>query len=52
VINPRGDWNQQYYGKPVLPVDILLHQNVSNEQAEPLRQLLPKKGHNVKPLGR
>ena len=51
VIAPRTSWNQQYYGSPVSPVDILIRQNVANPQADPLRNALPKPGPRVRPLG-
>lgn len=52
AISPLDDWNRQYYGKPVQVFDILINQNLSNKQAEPLRQLLPKPGRNAQTLGR
>ncbi len=41
VITPRNDWNSQYYGKPVSPVDILIKRTVRNPQADRLRRALP-----------
>lgn len=41
VIAPRDLWNIAYYGTPVSPFDILLRGEVSNPQAEPLRQAMP-----------
>lgn len=41
VISPREKWNNEYYGKEVRPVDILVQQSVSNPGADPLRQTLP-----------
>jgi lipid-binding SYLF domain-containing protein len=52
AITPLDDWNRQYYGKPVQLYDILINQNMTNKQAEPLRQLLPKPGRNAQPIGR
>jgi len=42
AISPMDDWNRQYYGKPIPLYDILITQTVTNKQAEPLRQMLPK----------
>ncbi len=36
VIKTRDDWNQEYYGKPVNAVDILIRNRVKNPQADPL----------------
>lgn len=44
VIAPRNDWNSQYYGKPVGPVDILIRRTVSNPQADQLQRVLPTRG--------
>lgn len=52
AISPQDDWNRQYYGKPVQLFDILINQKLSNRQADPLRQLLPKPGRNAQPIGR
>lgn len=52
VISPREKWNNQYYGKAVRPVDILVQQSVSNPGADPLRQALPERQQNAKPLGK
>ena len=41
VIAPRHEWNNTYYGKEVLLVDILINQTVSNPKAENLRVALP-----------
>lgn len=41
VIAPRYEWNNTYYGKEVLLVDILINQTVSNPKAENLRVALP-----------
>lgn len=51
VISPREKWNNQYYGKAVRPVDILVQQSVSNPGADPLRQALPERGPTSKPIG-
>ncbi|PID71688.1 MAG: hypothetical protein CSA31_01185 [Desulfobulbus propionicus] len=42
VIEPRIDWNQQYYKKTGNPADILIYQNVSNPDADPLLKTLPQ----------
>jgi len=52
LIKPRDQWNQQYYQQAVRPVDILLKQSVSNPDADPLRNVLPKDHRPGKPLGR
>jgi lipid-binding SYLF domain-containing protein len=52
AISPIDDWNRQYYGQPVQVFDILITQKWNNRQADPLRQLLPKPGRNVQPIGR
>ena len=38
VIAPRDKWNQAYYGKEVLPVDILQKHSVQIAGADPLRK--------------
>lgn len=45
VITPRNDWNRQFYGKPVGPVDILSRRTVKNSQADRLRNALPTPNH-------
>ncbi len=52
AISPIDDWNRQYYGQPVQVFDILINHKWNNRQADPLRQLLPKPGRNVQPIGR
>ncbi|WP_457574709.1 lipid-binding SYLF domain-containing protein [Desulfolithobacter sp.] len=42
IIAPRHEWNEMYYGKPVLPVDILIHHTVRNAQADNLVAAMPK----------
>ena len=32
----NDDWNKAYFGKPVLPPDILVRATVSNKDAAPL----------------
>src|SRR3954452_25631693 len=44
VITTRDSWNSTYYGRQVRPADILIKQNVSNPQADRLRNRL---SHNV-----
>ncbi len=36
VIAPSNDWNQAYFGKAVLPPDILIRMSVKNKKADPL----------------
>jgi lipid-binding SYLF domain-containing protein len=52
AISPLQDWNRQYYGKPVLVFDILINRKVSNQQADPLRKLLPRLAPSGQTLGR
>jgi lipid-binding SYLF domain-containing protein len=52
AITPLHDWNRQYYGKPVPVFDILINRSVSNQQAEPLRRLLPHPVAGGQTLGR
>jgi lipid-binding SYLF domain-containing protein len=53
VISPRDKWNNDYYGSPVGPVDILIRGSVSNPQADQLRNSMPvPKPAKVKTLGR
>ena len=40
VIEPRDEWNEAYYGRPVLPSDILVRRAVSNSGADGLRRSL------------
>lgn len=40
VIAPRDAWNSTFYGRQVRPVDILVSRNVSNPQADGLRNRL------------
>ncbi len=42
VIAARDGWNEQYYGKPVKPVDILLLREVSNPHADRLLSTLAR----------
>lgn len=52
AISPLDDWNRRYYGNPVQIFDILINQKVTNPHADRLRQMLPKPGPNVQPIGR
>lgn len=52
AISPLDDWNRQYYGNPVQIFDILINQKAHNPHADQLRQLLPKPGRNIQPIGR
>jgi lipid-binding SYLF domain-containing protein len=36
VVSVANDWNKAYYGKAVLPPDILIRMSVTNKQADPL----------------
>jgi lipid-binding SYLF domain-containing protein len=36
VVAPSNDWNDAYYGKKVLPPDILIRMSAHNKQADPL----------------
>jgi lipid-binding SYLF domain-containing protein len=36
VIAVSNDWNKAYYGKDVLPPDILIRNTAHNKQADPL----------------
>ena len=36
VVSTNDDWNKAYYGKPVLPPDILIAASVSNKNADKL----------------
>lgn len=40
VISSRNTWNSAYYGKQVRPVDILIRRDVSNENADWLREMV------------
>jgi lipid-binding SYLF domain-containing protein len=42
VISTRDAWNSTYYGRQVRPVDILVSRNVSNSQADRLRNRLSR----------
>jgi lipid-binding SYLF domain-containing protein len=42
VITTRDAWNSTYYGRPVRPADILVSRNVSNAQADRLRNRLSR----------
>ena len=41
-IYPRDGWNEEYYGRRVRPVEIMIEHKVSNLHAEPLREALAK----------
>lgn len=56
VVAPRYAWNSSYYGRDVMPYDILIKQSVTNPQAESLRAALPPpviriRKRNVQTLG-
>jgi lipid-binding SYLF domain-containing protein len=42
VVKTADDWNRAYYGKPVLPPDILLRQSVHSRQADDLLKMAAK----------
>ncbi len=42
VIKTRDGWNQEYYGKPVTAVDILIRRSVKNPKADKLIQTVTK----------
>ena len=42
VVATRDKWNNNYYGKPVTPVDILIKHSVSNPGAAGLREAVAK----------
>lgn len=44
VITASKDWNEAYYGKPVLPPDILIRGSVQNKDAQPLLSEVAKAG--------
>ena len=48
-IGEREGWNEEYYGRHVRPVEILLDHKVSNPQADPLRAALAKVSASVAP---
>ena len=52
AISPLYNWNRLYYGEPVQIFDILISRKWTNRHADPLRQLLPRPGRNVQPIGR
>jgi len=44
VISVSNEWNSAYYGKSVLPPDIVVRGNVHNKQADPLLAEIAKAG--------
>ncbi|SMC17186.1 Lipid-binding SYLF domain-containing protein [Desulfacinum hydrothermale DSM 13146] len=40
IVKVRNDWNEQYYGKPVSPTDIVVTKAVSNPHSAALRAVL------------
>jgi SH3 domain-containing YSC84-like protein 1 len=42
VVSVANDWNKAYYGKDVLPPDILIRMSASNKQADPLLAAVAK----------
>ncbi|PIE57000.1 MAG: hypothetical protein CSA34_01480 [Desulfobulbus propionicus] len=52
LIKPRHDWNYRYYGRSVLPRQILIEQDAVNPESDQLRNLMPKPPvKQGKPLG-
>jgi SH3 domain-containing YSC84-like protein 1 len=47
----RDTWNEEYYGRPVRPVEILLDRKVSSSQADPLREALARVSGSVPTSG-
>jgi len=37
VVGARDSWNEEYYGRPVRPMEILIERTVTRPQAAPLR---------------
>jgi SH3 domain-containing YSC84-like protein 1 len=52
AIAPRYEWNATYYGRDVMLTDILVHQTVTNPQADNLRAAMPKREIKTQTLGR
>jgi lipid-binding SYLF domain-containing protein len=48
VVKPENDWNSAYYGKPVLPPDILVRPTVHNKQADKLLKTVADAGKAAK----
>ncbi len=44
IIAPRHEWNEMYYGRPVLPADILIRHSARNPQADNLVAAMPGTG--------
>jgi lipid-binding SYLF domain-containing protein len=42
VVSVRDEWNSNFYGKPVRPVDILVKNTVSNPGSAGLREAVAK----------
>ena len=42
LIVARLGWNEEYYGKPLRPIEILLDRKAINAQADPLREAMAK----------
>jgi len=49
-VGEREGWNQEYYGSPVRPIEILLDRKVANPQADGLREALARVSTSVPSL--
>ena len=49
-VGEREGWNQEYYGRPVRPIEILLDRKVSNAAADGLREALARVSTSVPTL--
>jgi SH3 domain-containing YSC84-like protein 1 len=47
VVATREGWNEDYYGKPARPAEILRERKVANAQADPLREALAMVSQSV-----
>jgi lipid-binding SYLF domain-containing protein len=51
VIAVRDQWNEEYYGKPVRPTDIIVKRNVNNPDAKRLRAAVASAGEGLPAVG-
>jgi SH3 domain-containing YSC84-like protein 1 len=49
-LTERASWNQEYYGQPVRPMEILIEKKVANPQADMLREQVAKVSASVPTL--
>jgi hypothetical protein len=49
VLAPRPEWNQAYYGQPLVAQQVLLSMQGANPGADPLRQVLTRYGAGAPP---